>query len=139
MDAPPTPPPRTGLYKSIQVHTYRSADGKVEERQTIRDGDGNELTTISRSMDNQTMTIKTKKTEDGIEERVEDFENMEPDDRSTFEHEWRSRRQGWNNVNGMDSPEQDVILPPDDDDILNKSFFKNLFKLGFNGFPDSRR
>ncbi len=59
---------------------------KTEQHHTVRDGQGNQETTIIRSIGDQTMSIKTKKTPSGDVERVEDYQNLEPGECWSMSH-----------------------------------------------------
>lgn len=116
-----------GGFKSVSVRTYRSADGKVEERRTVKDGLGHEETVVMRHIDGQTHTLTTQREGPGDNQVVdENFRNMDRRDLNDFDRRWHSPTPNFD----RDRPEDDIILP----DGKTQSMFKNLFGLSFPGF-----
>ena len=50
---------------------------RIEQRKTVRDADGNEEVTITRSIGNQSHSVIIKKDKTGNEEKIENFNNLD--------------------------------------------------------------
>lgn len=110
---------------TFSSQTIRGTEGKFEQKRTVRDSNGNEEITITRSIGNQTHSVTMKKDKTGATtEKIENFQNMDQDDLSKFEDKWRRNQQAIE-----DNPGDRMINPapikPDRGD--NDSFFKKFF------------
>lgn len=50
---------------------------RVEQRKTVRDGEGNEEVTVTRSIGDQSHSVTIKKDKSGVEEKIENFNNID--------------------------------------------------------------
>ncbi|XP_005088944.1 HCLS1-associated protein X-1 [Aplysia californica] len=73
---------------SVTFTTVQGADGKVEQKKVVRDSSGHEETTVTRSLGNQSHTVKTVTEGDGRQEKHETFQNMDEKDMGQFEEQW---------------------------------------------------
>ncbi|XP_052102715.1 HCLS1-associated protein X-1-like isoform X2 [Mytilus californianus] len=86
--------PKTYSYnRSFSFTTSRGPDGRVEQRKTVRDGDGNEEVTVTRSIGDQSHSFTIKKDKSGVEEKIENFKNMDEKDMNKFNRTWKSQQQ----------------------------------------------
>lgn len=125
----PAVPKVNRFFRGVSVHTHRDANGRVEERRTVFDDEG-EQTTVTRTVDGQTVRQTTIQKKTGDTETVEDLINMDEKDKDNFESKWHSPRSG--------NPLQ--ILPRNDDtpgSAGDTSIFRRLFS-GLS-FPGSRK
>lgn len=125
----PAVPKTNRFFRSVSVRTHRDANGRVEERRTVVDDKG-EQTTVTRTVDGQTVRQTTVQKKDGQQETIEDLINMDEKDKKNFEQRWHSPRPG-------DSMH---VLPRSDDTLQNPgdtSIFHRLF--GGLLFPGSRK
>lgn len=79
-------------HNSVSIHTVFGADGKMEERRTVRDSDGREETTITRRMGDSSHSVTTFKDDSGQVEKRETFHNVDKDNLSDFEHHWQGKK-----------------------------------------------
>ncbi|CAC5408845.1 HAX1 [Mytilus coruscus] len=79
--------------RSFSFTTSRGPDGRVEQRKTVRDGDGNEEVTVTRSIGDQSHSFTIKKDKSGVEEKIENFKNMDEKDMDKFNRTWKSQQQ----------------------------------------------
>lgn len=114
------------FFRGVSVHTHRDANGRVEERRTVFDDEG-EQTTVTRTVDGQTVRQTTIQKKNGETETAEDLINMDEKDKENFESRWHSPRSG----NLLQ------ILPRNDDTAGDTSIFRRLF--GGLLFPSSRK
>ncbi|OAD56293.1 hypothetical protein WN48_03612 [Eufriesea mexicana] len=62
--------------KSVRKEFVRKADGTVEQKQVIKDYDGNEETIISHQVGDKIHTVVTKKDKNGVETKIEEFSDI---------------------------------------------------------------
>ncbi|XP_069137716.1 HCLS1-associated protein X-1-like [Argopecten irradians] len=74
--------------RSVSVSTSIGPNGHVEERRTVRDSQGGEEVTITRKQGNQTHSVTTKTDTNGVQEKIENFTNMNESDLSDFNSKW---------------------------------------------------
>lgn len=117
---------------SMSVTRIQGADGKVEERRTTQDFSGNQSTTVTRQLGDQSYstTIKSNKT-GGVQEEIEEFNNMGEADLDEFQKKWDRRNQGRigpGDTRNNQPPSNELMLrnqPPMDptyDDLYRKFF-----------------
>lgn len=125
----PAVPKVNRFFRGVSVQTHRDASGRVEERRTVFDDEG-EQTTVTRTVDGQTVRQTTIQKKNGETETVEDLINMDEKGKENFEDKWHSPRSG--------NPLQ--ILPRNDDaagSLGDTSVFRRLFSGLL--FPGSRK
>lgn len=112
---------------SFSSQTISGTDGKIEQRRTVRDSSGNEETTITRSIGDQTHSVTVKKDKTGATEKIENFQNIDQDDLSKFEDKWRIKK----HQAIEDNPGDRMMIPgpTKPDRGGNESFWKKLFGL----------
>ncbi|KAK2578357.1 hypothetical protein KPH14_002629 [Odynerus spinipes] len=66
----------------------RGPDGTIEEQETIRDGEGNEETIVSKQIGDKKYVVTTKKDKNGIETKTEDLINIDESEMKNFEQKW---------------------------------------------------
>jgi len=128
----PGPSQPTSTFRSISVSTTRGADGRIEERRTVHNGSGNEESTVTRKMGDQTWSQTTKRRPDGSEELSEETVNLDNKEKENFEKQWSASR--------LPSPYQETALTPRESallDIKKDPVLYNLFGSSFSGFPKS--
>lgn len=125
----PAVPKVNRFFRSVSVYTHRDANGRVEERRTVFDDKGEE-TTVTRTVDGQTVRQTTIQKKNGETETAEDLINMDEKDKENFENRWHSP--------GSGNPLQ--ILPRNDDTAGNPGD-TSIFRRLFSGllFPSSRK
>lgn len=62
-----------GFSKSTTKVCVRNPDGTIEQKQIVRDSEGNEETVITRRCGDKTHTVITRKDKNGVETKIEDF------------------------------------------------------------------
>ncbi|XP_061174128.1 HCLS1-associated protein X-1-like [Saccostrea echinata] len=132
----PSAPQRGGIFSSgssISVTTIRGADGRVEQKRTVRDSSGREETTVTRTVGDQTHTVITKVDPSGTPETTETFTNIDEGNKKDFNDKWD---------NSARNPSQPMLLPdnpqkkpgqPDD-----RSFYDRLFEMRLFGPKDDK-
>lgn len=101
----PSTPQRGGFFSrgsSVSVTTIRGADGKIEQKKTVRDSSGREETTVTRTMGDKSHTVTTRVDQSGIPETVETFTNIDEDKKKDFDSNWK---------HPSTSPTQPTLLP----------------------------
>ncbi|XP_062615095.1 HCLS1-associated protein X-1-like [Saccostrea cucullata] len=127
----PSVPQRGGIFNSggsISVTTIRGADGRVEQKRTVRDSSGREETTVTRTIGDQTHTVTTKVDPSGTPETTESFTNIDEGHKKDFNDKW-------DNSTGNPSrpsllPDNPQIKPGQSDD---RSFYDRLFGIRLFG------
>lgn len=76
--------------KSISQRFMRGPDGTIEEHRTIRDGEGNEETIVSKQIGDKKYVITTKRDKNGVETKTEDLINIDESEMKNFEQKWGS-------------------------------------------------
>ncbi|KAL5005259.1 hypothetical protein ScPMuIL_018715 [Solemya velum] len=111
-------------HKSVSISTFRSADGKIEQKKTIKDSSGREETTVTRTVGDKIHSVTTKIDEKGEQEKVETLKNMDEKDLSSFEEAWKSGTR----------LKQESLLPPPSNSTGDKSddeIFSKIFKMSW--------
>ncbi|XP_064416626.1 HCLS1-associated protein X-1 isoform X2 [Latimeria chalumnae] len=85
----PSEPKANSYFKSVSITKVTGPDGTVEERRTVRDSQGNEETTVTRTKGDQTFITTSKKDEHGQEKQAERMINMDDRDLAQFTEEWK--------------------------------------------------
>ena len=62
---------------SVSTQIVKRPDGRIEERRTVKDSNGNEEVRVTRRIGDKLHTIITKKQKDGSETKSEDIVNMD--------------------------------------------------------------
>lgn len=62
--------------RSIRKEYVRKPDGTIEQKQVIKDHEGNEETTISHQIGDKIHTIVTKIDKNGVETKIEDISDI---------------------------------------------------------------
>ncbi|XP_063989853.1 HCLS1-associated protein X-1 [Diachasmimorpha longicaudata] len=75
--------------QSIVSQTIRRPDGSIEEKRTTKDNAGNTETIIKHRMGDKTHTVVIKRDENGVETQTENFENMDPNELTNFDRDWK--------------------------------------------------
>ncbi|XP_023215392.1 uncharacterized protein LOC111618162 [Centruroides sculpturatus] len=83
------PPGRRTFSSFVSIRTFTTADGKTEERRTVRDERGNVDTLVRRSVGDATHSVVTKTQAGGRTEKREEFVNVDQNDPDSFEEKWR--------------------------------------------------
>lgn len=129
LNKPPTQPRKSFNSRSYSVVRSHGPDGRVEEKRTSRDQDGNEEVTVTRSFGNQSHSVTIKTDKSGHEEKIENFNNMDEGDLSKFNESWKT------------SPKVKEALPaiPDqllkgDNSTINNSDNSRLFDKFFGSW-----
>ncbi|XP_066992295.1 HCLS1-associated protein X-1 [Anabrus simplex] len=74
--------------QSIVSKTVRRPDGSVEHHRTVKDNKGNEETTVTRRIGDQSYSVTTKTKVNGEKEFIKNFINMDEDHIEDFEKKW---------------------------------------------------
>jgi len=83
----------SSIFKYSTVTKKVNPDGSVETTSRKRDSDGNEEVVVSRNLGEQTHTVTSKKNNQGEEEKIENFTNMDENDLETFDEKWKQKSQ----------------------------------------------
>lgn len=75
-------------FSRVSVNVRRNADGKIEQKRTTMDSDGNETTIITRSVGGKTFEQTTTKQRNGEVEIKEDWSNVDPEEQTNFKQRW---------------------------------------------------
>jgi len=103
--------PSSGMSSTFKYSTITkkvNPDGSVETTSRKRDSDGNEEVVVSRNLGDQTHTVTSKKNNNGEEEKIENFTNMDENDLETFDEKWKQKSQK--------SP-RDMFIAPEKNDL----------------------
>ncbi|XP_046354655.2 HCLS1-associated protein X-1-like isoform X1 [Haliotis rufescens] len=132
----PMQPERRGMFPhgpgifshhgSVSITTIRGADGKLEQRKTVIDSDGNEETTVTRQVGDKSHTIRTKKDEFGVVEENQTMKNIDKDDLTSFDEQWQNKGRQ------PTDPRDTMVIPKSDSDET-RSIFRNLFGFDLSG------
>lgn len=130
----PSAPQRGGFFSrgsSVSVTTIRGADGKIEQKKTVRDSSGREETTVTRTMGDKSHSVTTRVDPSGIPETTETFTNIDEDKKKDFDENWKQPSR---------SPTQ-PLLPPESppftiQQIDGNSLLDRIFKLRIFGPKD---
>ncbi|XP_033749851.1 uncharacterized protein LOC117334370 isoform X2 [Pecten maximus] len=76
--------------RSVSVSTSIGPNG-IEERRTVRDSQGGEEVTVTRKQGSQAHSITTKTDKNGVQEKIENFTNMNENDLSDFNYKWSNK------------------------------------------------
>lgn len=68
-----TRPFMSGFCRSTTKEWVRNPDGTIEEKQIVRDSQGNEEIVVTRRSGDKTYTVITRKDKNGVETKIEDF------------------------------------------------------------------
>ncbi|XP_021360602.1 HCLS1-associated protein X-1-like isoform X2 [Mizuhopecten yessoensis] len=79
--------------RSVSVSTSIGPNGQVEERRTVRDSEGGEEVTITRKQGSQAHSVITKTDKSGVQEKIENFTNMNENDISDFNNRWNNKNE----------------------------------------------
>ncbi|PSN45547.1 hypothetical protein C0J52_05781 [Blattella germanica] len=79
--------------KSVTSKTIRKPDGSLEIHRTVRDSQGNEETTVTRQMGDQSYTVTIHTDPSGTEERTENLYNLQEEDLDNFKKKWFDQEQ----------------------------------------------
>lgn len=63
--------------RSVRKEIIRRSDGTIEQKQVIRDSEGNEEMIVSKEIGDKKYVITTKKDKNGIETKSEDLINID--------------------------------------------------------------
>ncbi|XP_070155977.1 HCLS1-associated protein X-1 [Polyergus mexicanus] len=74
--------------RSVRKEIIRRSDGTIEQKQIIRDSEGNEKTIVSREIGDKKYVITTKKDKNGVETKSEDLFNMDESELKDFTRKW---------------------------------------------------
>lgn len=114
--------------QSISVSTFRGPDGSLEQKRTVRNSDGTEETTITRSKGEQSHTVTIKRDKAGIEEKIENFNNMDESDVRDFNKSWNSPHQQ------PTLPYSDQLLKDKDNQVNTHNSDESLFNKFFGSW-----
>ncbi|KAK3602361.1 hypothetical protein CHS0354_013359 [Potamilus streckersoni] len=103
--------------------TVRGADGKTETRQTVRDSSGNEETTVTRTIGDQSYIVTTKD-KDGQCETVETFQNMDEKDIANFNAQWDNK-----DIAKKQIKREDLLIPHQGSSASNRGLFSTLLDI----------
>ncbi|KAL3866736.1 hypothetical protein ACJMK2_044016 [Sinanodonta woodiana] len=103
--------------------TVRGADGKAEIKQTVRDSSGNEETTVTRTIGDQShiVTIKDK---NGQRETVETFQNMDEKDIANFNAQWDNK-----DMSKKPIKREDLLIPHQGSSQSKHGLFSSLLDI----------
>lgn len=118
--------------RSVSVSTSVGPNGQLEERKTVRDSSGEEEVTVTRKLGNQSYSTTTKIDRNGVQEKVENFTNMDEKDVSDFNERWSNNnsrpRDGLSGPVRPDAMLKSPHIPHDSDkDTKFTSLLKNMF------------
>ncbi|XP_048735337.2 HCLS1-associated protein X-1-like [Ostrea edulis] len=134
--------PQTGGFfsrgSSISVTTIRGADGKIEQKKTVRDSSGREETTVTRTIGEQSHTVTTKVDPSGIPETTETYTNVDQGSQKDFYDKWGHSPR--NSSQPMLPPDHPAGSPgrSDDNRYDDKSFYDRLFGVRLFGPKDEK-
>ncbi|XP_032672871.1 uncharacterized protein LOC116844868 isoform X2 [Odontomachus brunneus] len=86
-----TDPPKPQSFsfgKFMKKEFVRRPDGTLEQKQIIRDSEGNEETIVTREVGGQKYVVTTKTDKNGIETKSEDLINMDENELKDFNKKW---------------------------------------------------
>ncbi|XP_014468757.1 PREDICTED: uncharacterized protein LOC106741362 [Dinoponera quadriceps] len=96
------PAPRSFNFgKFVKKEFVRRPDGILEQKQVIRDSEGNQETIVTREIGDQKYVVTTKTDKYGVETKSEDLINMDESDLQDFNKKWT--RSIENKTDGRDS------------------------------------
>nr|XP_022329338.1 HCLS1-associated protein X-1-like [Crassostrea virginica] len=127
----PSPAQRGGFFSrgsSVSVTTIRGADGRIEEKRTVRDSSGREETTVTRTIGDKSHSVTTRVDPSGIPETTETFTNVDEDDKKGFDNKWK--RPSGNPVQPLTLLPENPPLTPDQHpggSLLDRIFGLKLF------------
>ncbi|XP_013394478.1 uncharacterized protein LOC106161946 isoform X2 [Lingula anatina] len=127
----PNQPSFRSFGSSSSFVTIRGADGKIEQRKTVRDSEGNEETTVIRQIGDKTHTIITHRDKYGREQVQEDYKNIEGSELPNFDSKW----QGQGRMNESNDPRNQLIKPEHDSSMFGRGFLSNIFEKFYSKFP----
>lgn len=87
--------------KLMKKELIRRPDGTLEQKQVIRDSEGNEETTVTREVGDKKYVVITKTDKYGVETKSEDLINMDENELEDFNKKWTSPIK--DNIDGQDS------------------------------------
>ncbi|XP_067666892.1 HCLS1-associated protein X-1-like [Haliotis asinina] len=122
----PHSPGKFSHHGSVSITTIRGADGKLEQRKTVIDSDGNEETTVTRQLGDKSHTTRTKKDEFGVVEENQTMKNMDEDDLKSFDTQWQKKGR-------QPTDPRDSMIIPKSDYNETRSIFRNLFGFDWSG------
>lgn len=109
-----------GAFKYSTITKKYNPDGSVEIHSSKKDSSGNEETTVSRTLGDQTHTVINKTSKNGEQETKEDFVNMHENELKQFDDKWKSNQE---------SPRSKLLVPNDENSkISNSDFFSSWWK-----------
>nr|CAD7261890.1 unnamed protein product [Timema shepardi] len=79
--------------QSVTSKTIRRPDGSVEHHRTVRNNQGQEETTVTRQIGDQSHSLTTQTDRNGVQQRVEKFVNLDEGKLDEFENKWNKQYQ----------------------------------------------
>jgi len=112
---------------SVTFSSFQGADGKVEQKKVVRDSEGREHTTITRSLGDKSHSVTTIIGNDGKQEKHETFTNMAEDEIGGFEKNWSESSQKRHPPINPAIPADSLIKPDSEISPHDRDLFSRLF------------
>lgn len=113
--------------KSVSTRIVRGSCGTMEEHCTVKDSSGNEVTTVRKSVGDQSYTVTLYKDKEGINEKIQDFVNLDEKDIPEFQERWHKIKECAPSKNLLQKPDSLLQNPSCDEQYT--FIFKKLFGL----------
>lgn len=122
--------PTLSFRKSVSTRIIRGSDGTIEEHRTVKDSSGKEVTTVRKSIGDQSYSVTLHMDKEGINEKKEDFVNLDEKDVPDFQERWHKIKDNNFHIsrdNLLQEPNSLIQSPAGDENF--SSIFRKLFKF----------